>query len=311
MQGLTRLVLALFLLAAPALGQGDATVSADEEVPSDHVTERDRLWSNYTRENAIVGDGNLRLGLQVFWINPGSNDNEPDLTGFPFDDFEQALEIKHGVEDVEVKSVEGTRFDVMGSYGLGPTSELGFDVPVFYQSIKFEGDFPATMNTGDMGDMIVYAKWRKMLSSRASLGTGLELSLPTGSERKRLGTGDLAFNPVLNGRYAWDHVALGGHIGYNMSEGSTEDVLNYSVSTVARATAMFALRVEITGRFFRDFGENYHDVSLWPGLDVNLGEHVIIRPQTMVHLNDDAWEWGAGIGMFVDLGVGSIVDLMM
>jgi hypothetical protein len=96
-----------------------------------------------------------------------------------------------------------------------------------------------------------------------------------------------------------------------MSEGSVADVLNYSVFTIARASDVFALRLEVTGRFFRDFGEDYHDVSLWPGLDFNVWERVTIRPQGLVHLNDDAWEWGIGVGMFVDFGVGSIVDLMM
>ena len=86
-----------------------------------------------------------------------------------------------------------------------------------------------------------------------------------------------------------------------MFEDSVEDVFNYSVFTIARVSDAFAMRLELNGRFLRDFGEDFHDVSLWPGLDFNVSDRITIRPQGLVHLNDDAWEWGVGIGAFVDL----------
>ena len=292
MQGLTRYVLALCLLAAPAFAEEES------EVPGNQVTERDRVWVNYTRESAVVGSGKLRLGAQALLINKSTNDSSPDLIGFPFNDLERALEIA-GTPD-SVKSVDGNRFDLMGAYGLGPTSEIGFDLPILYQSIDFVGD-TANRNDGDVGDLILYAKFRKMVSSSASIGSGLEMSIPTGPERKRLGTGDLAFNPFVNARYTRGQVAVGGHLGFNMSEGPVADVFNYGTFVIVRPTDVFALRLELNGRFFKDYGDEFNDVSLWPGIDLNVSKRITVRPQSMIHLTSNAWDWGIGLGVFVDL----------
>jgi hypothetical protein len=294
MHGLTRYILALCLLVAPAL----ADEGEEEAAPGNHVTERDRLWVNFMRESAVVGDGKLRLAVQTLAINKSTSDRTPDLTGFPVDDLEKALEIA-GTPD-RVRNVEGLRFDLVGSYGLGPYAELGFDMPFFSESIKFEGDTP-TRNTEDVGDLVIYTKFRKMVADNTSIGGGLELSVPTGAESKRLGTGELAFNPFVNARHTWGRIAVGGHLGFNISEGDVPDVFNYSTFVIARGTDLFALRVELNGRFFRDFDTDFNDVSLWPGIDLNVTERITVRPQALVNLTNDAWEWGIGAGVVVDL----------
>lgn len=295
MHGLTRNILALCLLVAPALAEEEAA-----PVAANQVTERDRLWVNYMRESAVVGTGNLRLSFRGMAINKSTNARTVDLTGYPVDDLERALEIA-GTPD-KVKVIEGLRFDLVGSYGLGPYAEFGFDMPFFSESIKFEGDTP-TDNTGDAGDLVIYTKFRKMVAENTSIGGGLELLVPTGSERKRLGTGELAFNPFVNARHTWGRIAVGGHVGYNISEDEVANVFNYSAFVIARATDLLALRVELNGRFFKDFGSDFNDVSIWPGLDLNVTERITIRPQGLAGLTNDAWEWGIGAAVVVDLTV--------
>ncbi len=293
MHGFARFILALCLGAGPAFAAEE-----EAEIPGNHVTEADRLWVNFTREAAVVGSGNLRLGLQGFLINKSTRDRTPDLTGFPVDDLEEALRI--GGNPDRVKTIEGTRFDVIGAYGLGQNIEVGFDMPVFSESIKFRRDTP-TINTGDVGDLVIHTKFRKMVFDNTSIGGGLELLIPTGSERKRLGTGELAFNPFVNARHTRGRVAVGGHIGMNLSQGSVPDVFNYSTFVIARATDLFALRLELNGRFFEAFGKDFSDISLWPGIDFNVTDRITVRPQALAGLTSNAWEWGIGAGVFVDL----------
>jgi len=297
---LGRTILALCLLAAPALAE------EEEATPADHVTEADRLWQNFNRETAVVGSGTLRLAARVSIINKAVDDDEPDLTGYPFIDLLQQIDIANGDVDgcppggnqrqtcAKVESIEGIRVDVMGAYGLGSNVEVGFDMPFFSESLKFVGDSEPTWNTEDVGDLVLYGKFRKSLSNSVSMGAGLEMSVPTGRESKRLGTGELGFNPFTNIRYTRGRLALGGHIGFYMSDGDVADVLNYSTFAIARASENLAFRIELNGRFFRDFGTDFNDVSLWPGFDFRLGDTVVVRPQGNVGLTGDAWDWGLG-----------------
>ena len=63
-----------------------------------------------------------------------------------------------------------------------------------------------------------------------------------------------------------------------------------------RGSPLFALRCEVNGRQFRDFGDNFTDIAVWPGIDFNLTDSFIIRPQAAAHVTNDALNWGLGIG---------------
>ncbi len=287
-----------YLLTLCLLGAATAVAAEEEAVPSNDVTEADRLWVTFTRESAVVGSGKLRLAARGMLINKSTGDSAPDLTGFPFDDLEQTLAIQGNPDTVE--SIEGGRFDLFGSYGLGSTAEIGFDMPAFTQSLDFAGSTP-TINNEDIGDLMLYGKFRRMWREHTAIGGGLELFVPTGSEKKRLGTGELAFNPYVNIRHTRGRVAVGGHVGLRMSQGEVPDVLNYSTFVIARGNRVFALRVELNGRYYKDFSEDFNDISVWPGIDFNISDRITVRPQGLAHLTDDAWEWGLGVALAVDL----------
>ncbi len=292
MQRLTIYVLALCIMSVPAFG------TDEEAIPGHYVTERDRLWANFGREAAVVGSGKLRLGTQAMAINYGSEDPNTDFTGFPITDLERALDIA-GTPDT-VKAIEGTRIDIQGAYGLGPTIEVGVDVPVYLERISFNGSKKA-INTENIGDVVIHTKFRKMVSSSTSIGGGLEITTPTGQESKRIGTGELGFNPFVNVRYTSGGFAVGGHVGFQMFENAVEDVLNYSAFLIARHNECLALRIEVNGRFLRQAHNDFHDVSILPGLDVSITDRITVRPQAMFGLNDDAYSWGAGLGAVVEL----------
>ena len=305
MKFLSRYVIVLCLLAVPAWA------AEEEGIPPDHVTEQDRVWANFNRETAVVGSGNLRLAVRGTLINKSVTDDEPDLTGFSFIDLLQAIDIGNGEAGTcgdrqrdtcaKVKSIDGVRVDVRGAYGLGSTAEIGFNMPFFSESLKFAGDEIPTMNTEDVGDLVFYGKFRKMLSSSTSVGGGLEVMVPTGSERKRLGTGETAFNPFVNIRYTNGRIAVGGHVGFNMSGGNIPDVLNYSTFLIARGNEVVAFRLEFNGRFYRGFGTDFNDLSLWPGLDLRIARAVTVRPQAHVGITHDAWDYGIGLAIVVDV----------
>ncbi len=282
------LALSLCLATVPA------TAEDTEDASSVSVTEKDRVWTNYTRETAVVGKGTFRFAVRAMAINQSVDDAEIDLTGFPLDDFEERQ-----VPVDEVKGVSGGRFDLFGSYGLGPMAELGYDMPFFVESIRFDNN--PTLNTGDVGDLVLYGKVRKMLSSQTGAGLGLEITAPTGRERKRLGTGEMAFNPFVSARHTMGRIAVGAHTGYQIYTGTVPDVFNWSTYAIARVTALYALRVEISGRHFKDRGDTFHDVSIQPGLDFDLTEHITIRPQGLARLTKDSYDWGIGLGIALTL----------
>jgi hypothetical protein len=286
-----RFALALSLCFAAATAGAE---DAEEATPANHVSEKDRVWTNYTREAAVVGKGTFRFALRGTLINKSVDDNEIDLTGFPLEDFEERQ-----VPADKVKGISGGRFDLLGSYGLGPLAEIGYDMPFFIESIDMENN--PTINTGDVGDLVLYGKVRKMISSRTAGGLGLEITAPTGNERKRLGTGETAFNPFISVRHSFDRIALGAHTGYALYTGSVPDVFNWSAYAVARANEQYAVRVEVSGRLFKYRGDFFNDVSLLPGFDFDLTQSFTIRPQGLVHLTEDAWEWGIGIGLVLTL----------
>jgi len=79
------------------------------------------------------------------------------------------------------------------------------------------------------------------------------------------------------------------------------DVFNWSVEGIVRGNSWFAFRCEFNGRQFRDFGDNFTDISVWPGVDFNVTDYLVIRPQAAAHLTNDAINWGLGLGIAVTL----------
>ena len=87
-----------------------------------------------------------------------------------------------------------------------------------------------------------------------------------------------------------------------LNTGSQPDVFNWSVEGVVRGNQLLrAAHARSTGVLFRDVGETFNDIAILPGLDFNLTDNIIIRPEGLAHLTADAIDWGIGLGLVFTL----------
>lgn len=264
-----------------SLAWGLTGLAAAEEPAA---TEGDRVFRNFTREAATVGDGSVRVELRGLRVEDQSN---PDLNilGFPIGD--------------KVDGVSGGTIDLLGSYGLGKHMEVGVDMPVVMQKMRFKTGH--TIREEDVGDLLLYGKMKRQVAEHCAVAGGLEVSLPTGPESKGFGTGEVGMNPFLSTRYQRGRFAVGAHIGYDFFTGQVDDVLNYSVTGTVRGNENLSLRTEISGRLFKAGGVDYHDVSILPGIDVRVSDRFTIRPTLLAGITDDSMDWGIGLGLALQL----------
>ncbi|MBI1814128.1 MAG: OmpA family protein [Deltaproteobacteria bacterium] len=274
MKGVARTVI---LAGLGVLGWSIAARASDASAVQ--VTDEDRTSRNFTRDSATVGDGKIRLEVRAMALND-EGDTRLNLLGFP------ARE--------EVSRENGGIFDVIGSYGLGKSTELGFSVPTFIEKQRV-GD--STTQNKDVGDVLLYGKFKHDVATHCSIAGGVELTIPTGIERKSFGTGNYATNPFVSTRYANGRFSIGAHAGYQIYAGDTPDVYNYSADIILRASHEYALRVEMSGRMFQQSGLKYNDLVVMPGIDYFLTPDFVIRPTGLAGITTEALDWGIGLGL--------------
>lgn len=267
-------------VAAPAIALDD-----------DAVTDADRVSRNFTREAATVGHKQVRLEVRAMSIEDDA-DPELNLIGF-------ATEGVNRRKGDDITRINGGVFDLLGSVGLGDNAEIGFDIPFLIQKTSF--DTISNENDQDIGDVSLYGKFKRKVAERCALAAGLEIKMPTGIERKQFGTGELGLNPFASTRYTRGRFSLGGHVGWYIYTGSVPDVFNYSVEAIMKGSARYALRVEFSGRRFKDFGDTFDDIVVEPGLDFHLTDRFVIRPNGLIGVTPEAVDWGVGVGLAMSL----------
>lgn len=264
------------------------------------VTDADRVFRNYTRETATVGENQIRL--EVRGLREETQDTarlNPAGQHLPYCPF-PSLEC--------TKDLDAGFFDLIGSYGFGKNAEVGFVLTGINESLHITQNVPIDSQTSqsvtvkkvhdsDIGDIQLYTKFQRPVAQHCAVGAGVELSLPTGSRGKGLGTGELGVNPVASTRYQRGPLAVGGNIGYQIYTGDVVDVFNYGTEVIVRATEMYALRTELAGRLFEQGGHHFHDLTVLPGVDVNLASNLVIRPTGLVGVSPSAPDWGIGLGV--------------
>ncbi|MFN8640775.1 MAG: hypothetical protein U0802_03620 [Candidatus Binatia bacterium] len=291
---------AAFRSAALIIGFVASASVAFAEASSD-VTDNDRMWANFNREAAVVGDRRFWIELRGMKLMNDQQIKQPDVTdptknvegptlglnGYPIKPFAE----KKGSN---VTSIDGGTFNLIGAYGI-ESWEVGGNLPfVMQQQISFATERPE--QDVNVGDLVLYGKYKMALADHWSGGLGMEMSIPSGPSSDLLGSGDLGLNPFLSTRYQSGRVGLGGHLGFLLNTGDQPQVFNWSVQGVVRGNHFYALRTEINGRLFNDVGSTFNDIAVYPGLDINLFDNVIIRPEGLAHLTTDAINWGIGIG---------------
>ena len=151
-------------------------------------------------------------------------------------------------------------------------AEVGVDLPFVMQeiTITLRRQRQRRERRYVIGDLLLYGKFKRQLAEHWAGAIGLEISAPTGSSSKFLGSGDTGLNPFLSTRYQSGPFALGGH----SASCSTSTIRRMSSTGASRASSAptrcsrCAVR-SMAGRS-RDGGENFNDIAVWPGLDFNL-----------------------------------------
>jgi hypothetical protein len=267
------------------------------------VTDRDRVWVNFTREAAVVGDKHFWIELRGMKLMDDQGINQTDSTGAKFDGPTLNLSgypinkpCTIGGSPGCIDEIDGGRFELLGAYGIGPYIEAGLDLPfIMQEEISYVG--PDNKEFADIGDLVFYGKFKRQLAEHWAGALGLEVNAATGSSSKGFGSGHTGLNPFLSTRYQSGRLALGAHVGFLLNVDGPADVFNWSLEGIVRGNRLFALRCEVNGRQFRDFGNNFTDIAVWPGIDFNLTDYLIIRPQAVAHLTSDAINWGIGVGL--------------
>lgn len=293
---------ATMAVAQPSSEGGSGTAYGETSAAAGIVTDKDRMWANFTREAAVVGDRKFWIELRAMKLNNDQQIKQTDvsdptrnvegptlgLNGYPVKPFAQ----KQGQN---VTDIDGGSFNLIGAYGI-ENWEVGMNLPfVMQQQITFADG--SNQEDANVGDMVLYGKYKLPLNDEWAGGLGMEMSIPTGPEDELLGSGDLGLNPFLSARYQSGRVGLGGHLGFLLNTGDQPQVFNWSLQNVLRGNEHFAIRTEIVGRLFNDVGSTFNDIAVYPGLDFNLTENFIIRPEGLAHLSTDAINWGIGIGL--------------
>jgi len=255
------------------------------------VTDSDRVWANFTREAATVGDSHFWLELRAMKLADDIGGPKLGLSGYP-------------IKNSDIIDIDGGRFDLVGAYGFG-MAEIGADFPfVMQEDITSLGDKVTTSGERvrqhdeevSPGDLVLYGKFKRQLAEHWAGALGLEMSVPTGSEKDFLGSGEVGLNPFLSTRYQSGPFAFGGHVGFLLNTGNQADVFNWSLEGIARYNSYLSFRCELNDRVFHD-GQNFNDLTIWPGLDLNIVDNLVIRPEGLAHLTNDAIDWGVGIGL--------------
>lgn len=244
---------------------------------------------------------------------------------------EREIETNQTVREATLLGTNGGFISVLGSYGLGNNAEIGFDIPILFRKARLERskdqvvttttfsaspDTPPVVeetrgtltdvvgrNDTDIGDITLYVKFKRQVAENCRIGAGVEISPPTGPERKSFGTGELGVNPFLATRYQRGRIGAQLHVGWFLYTGDVPDVLNYSAAFFVRPTGAYALRVEFSGRHFNDFGRTFDDVLVLPGIDYRVTEYLTVRPLGMFNITDVSHDWGVGAGLALQLPV--------
>jgi len=260
------------------------------------VTDADRLFRNFAQEAAVIEKGQVRIEVRGITLH---NEQKGDglqviLRGFPAGDSDPEDNQDPIKRRDDIREVSGGIVDLVGSYGLFKNTEVGFVLPAVLQGLRFSD---ATENNNDFGDLALYGKYRRRVTERISVAGGLEAELPTGSERKRLGTGEVGTMPFLSVRYTRGAAAVGAHVGYQFHTDDLDDVFQWSAQAILRGRQSYAIRAEVAGRHFDYGGASFDDVVVYPGIDYNYSANLTFRPTALAGITDEALDWGLGLGV--------------
>lgn len=224
------------------------------------------------------------------WAEPGMMYSRPNLTP----------QGARYADDVD-QFVTGPRI----SYGLGKL-EAGFAIP-YVRSLR-DND----KDRDGFGDVSLYAKVVPIQNEMFAGGFGMVLITPSGDDDHELGYGEVGFEPfgtvalrlTQNGPFeargsggyrffADDHKTPAGRV--------PPDAFFYRAGLFMAASERMGLRCEFAGEDI-DIHGHREPMQIEPGIDIRIPTslvEILVRPTGLVGLNNDAPDWGVGVGFAV------------
>lgn len=313
MKGAARRWMFASLAALWIVGTAGTVLAAAAEVK---VTDRDRTFRNFTRDAAVIDDGQFRIELRGMHLEEDSAKNDPNTPGrcqSPLNENCTRLDIG-GRRVLGVEQLNGGLLELVASYGIGGNVEVGGILPGIFETVH--RDDGTSDSAQDLGDMTLYGKFKYLIEDVVSVAGGLELTLPTGDDDKittvttaahpqiqhgtasGFGTGTLGINPVISARYTWKQIGVQTHVGYNFyTDSEVEQFFNWSATGFVRGGESWAFRAEFNGRVFDQFGTTWVDVNCFPGIDYYLSDSIVFRPTGMANITGTSLDWGIGTGI--------------
>ena len=263
------------------------------------VSNADRAFRNFTYETATLSEGQVRVELRGLKV--GDKDEiRLNTIGLRV----RRVFPNEPVSSLDDGEVSGGQIDLLTSYGFAKGAEIGMDIPMIIESIRFSDG--SRKRGENIGDVRLYGKFQQDVATHCAVGAGLDMSLPTAPGGRNhsgdgFGTGEIGATPFVSARYQNGRVGFGANLGYQFYSGDVSNVFHYGAEAVVRPHRLFALRTEIAGRVFSEVGENWQDLTLLPGVDYRLTDWISIRPTGIVGLTHTALDWGIGLGLAATL----------
>lgn len=142
---------------------------------------------------------------------------------------------KQSVEDVTVKSTGGLAASIL-SYGLAETIDLVLGVPFFWGTVREDG--MTVYDEQGISDVNVELKWRFYEKAGLNLALKPGIIVPTGNDKKGLGSGKSGYSALLIVSQEIKPVDLHLNLGYKRNENTVyvnerKDILHASLAAVA------------------------------------------------------------------------------
>lgn len=213
---------------------------------------------------------------------------------------------EHDFDDEGKLESDGITVHPTFAYG-GEAWEAGVLIPFLQSESRYCPDFGrcSEYDTSGVGDIQLFGKYVARFE-HVHIGGGIDLSLPSGNEKKGRGTGQLGVAPFATGAVLVGPVQLRAHLGGMLYADSDyiygsgrfpRDVLFYGGGAFYGINEIIAVRAEVIGTHIvnqPDFADN---VSFQPGVDIRISLglfDMLIRPTALVGLTDAAPDWGIG-----------------
>lgn len=269
------------------------------------VTDQDRTYRNFTREAATLSKGQIRVEVRGMTMQD-DGDTTLNSAGFRLRSIYGETFIDPTgpgtVSPNKVKRVNGGQLDLVTSYGIADSLEVGAIVPGFIENVRFAGG--DNFEQRDIGDLQLYTKFKQQVAENCNVAGGVELSLPNGPERKGFGSGELGVTPFVGTRYQKGAYGVGINAGYQFFSGTPvaiDNTFHYGAQLFMRGGPTWSLRTEIAGRLFTTGGTRFNELLIMPGIDYNLTDRILLRPTGLASGTRPGYDWGLGLGVAVTL----------